>query len=108
MLRDQLVINGIDADAIEIIPNEMLAVEKALDMAQEGDLVVLFADDVRRSWDQVIHYEGDNETSSTSENTKSAQSFVEEDPDAFSLDPGERLVRDERGVRLAREEEESD
>jgi hypothetical protein len=30
---------------------------------------------------------------------------VEADPDAFSLDDGVRLVRDERGVRLAREEE---
>jgi len=30
---------------------------------------------------------------------------VEADPEAFSLEPGARLVRDERGVRLAREEE---
>ena len=36
---------------------------------------------------------------------KPATSFVEEDPEAFSLDAGARLVRDERGVRLARDEE---
>ena len=74
-------------------------------MAQEGDLVVIFADDVRRSWSQVIQHEGDIVATSTGEEAKPANSFVEEDPEAFSLEPGARLVRDERGVRLAREEE---
>jgi cyanophycin synthetase len=82
-----------------------MSVDDALDMAQEGDLVVLFVDDVRRSWNQVIHYEGDNVTASQADDVKPAHSFVEEDPEAFSLEPGARLVRDERGVRLAREEE---
>jgi hypothetical protein len=36
---------------------------------------------------------------------KPVHSFVEADPDAFSLDSSVRLVRDERGVRVAREEE---
>ena len=108
MLRDQLLANGIEDSAIEIIPEEVKSVATALEMAQEGDLVVIFADDVRRSWGQVIQHEGDNAASSTSEETKPANSFVEENPEAFSLDPGARLVRDERGVRLAREEEESD
>jgi len=105
MLRDQLVANGVGAGAIEIVPDEVAAVAGALDMAQEGDLVVLFADDVSRSWNQVIQYEGEGAVASASEDTKPVNSFVEEDPEAFSLDPGARLVRDERGVRLAREEE---
>lgn len=108
MLRDQLLANGIDEKAIEVVPEEVAAVANALDIAQEGDLIVLFADDVRRSWNQVIHYEADGAIASTSDESKPAHSFVEEDPDAFSLDPGARLVRDERGVRLARDEEESD
>ena len=108
MLREQLLANGIEAGKVEVIPDEILSVDKALEMAQEGDLVVLFADDVRRSWNQVIHYEGDSATVGTADESKAAQSFVEEDPDAFALDPGARLVRDERGVRLARDEEESD
>jgi len=105
MLRDQLLANGVQDSSIEIIPSEVTSVATALEMAQEGDLVVIFADDVRRSWGQVIQHEGDNAASSTSEEIKPANSFVEEDPEAFSLDPGARLVRDERGVRLAREEE---
>jgi cyanophycin synthetase len=105
MLRDQLLANGIEDSAIELIPDEVTSVASALEMAQEGDLVVIFADDVRRSWSQVIQHEGDNVATSTGEEAKPAHSFVEEDPEAFSLDPGARLVRDERGVRLAREEE---
>ena len=39
---------------------------------------------------------------------KPVQSFVEEDPEAFTLDPGAELIVDERGVRIARVDEESD
>jgi cyanophycin synthetase len=105
MLRDQLLANGNAAEAIEVIPDEVKSVAAALDMAKEGDLVVIFADDVRRSWNQVIHYESDNAEGAAADETKPAHSFVEEDPEAFSLEPGARIVRDERGVRLARVEE---
>lgn len=108
MLRDQLLANDIEDSAIELIPDEVASVARALEIALEGDLVVIFVDDVRRSWNQVIQHEGDNVATGTGEEAKPANSFVEEDPEAFSLDPGARLVRDERGVRLAREEEESD
>ena len=105
MLAKQLLAGGVDESAIEILPEEVDAVAKSLDMAQEGDLVVLFADDVRRSWNQVIQYEGDASVVEGSKDTSPANSFVEEDPEAFSLEDGARLVRDERGVRLARDEE---
>jgi cyanophycin synthetase len=74
-------------------------------MAAEGDLVVLFVDNVRRCWNQVIHYEGQGTTTVSSIDVKPVPSFVEVDPDAFSMDSNVRLVRDERGVRVAREEE---
>jgi len=106
MLRDQLLANGAEADAIDIVPDEELSVAGALDMAKKGDLVVLFVDNVNRCWNQVIHYEGDGSTIPASvDPAKPAHSFVESDPDAFQLDAGVRLVRDERGVRVAREEE---
>jgi cyanophycin synthetase len=105
MLRDQLLANGVDESAIAIVPQEVVSVETALDMGQEGDLLVLFADDVRRSWNQVIHFESGHGDVSASAETKPVNSFVEVDPEAFSLEPGARLVRDERGVRLAREED---
>ena len=105
MLREQLLANGVDAGAVDVVPDEEMSVKNALKMAQEGDLVVLFADDVRRSWNQVIHHEVDSATARVTDDTKPVHSFVEEDPEAFSLDAGARLIKDERGVRLAREEE---
>lgn len=105
MLRDQLLANGVEADAIDIVPDEELSVAGALDMAKKGDLLVLFVDNVSRCWNQVIHYEGDGTIQANVDPAKSAHSFVESDPDAFQLDAGVRLVRDERGVRVAREEE---
>jgi cyanophycin synthetase len=74
-------------------------------LAKEGDLLCLFVDDVTRCWDQVIHYEGHGALAVKTDKAKPVHSFVEADPDAFSLDSGVRLVRDERGVRVAREEE---
>jgi len=105
MLRDQLLANGIKDSAIELNPDEATSVASALKMAQEGDLVMIFADDVRRSWNQVTQHEGDSVTTTADDDAKPATSFVEEDPEAFLMEPGIRLVRDERGVRLAREEE---
>ncbi len=105
MLRDQLLANGIDTGAIDVVPDEVLSITRALEIAREGDLVVLFADDVRRSWNQVIHYKADSETTRVTDDADPVNSFVAEDPEAFSLDAGARLIKDERGVRLAREEE---
>ncbi len=105
MLRAQLLLNGIDTNAIDVIADEVNAVDSALELAREGDLLVLFADDVRRSWNQVIHYESDRQAADLSDDSKPVNSFVEADPNVFSLDPAVRLVKDERGVRLAREEE---
>jgi cyanophycin synthetase len=105
MLRDQLVSNGVDAAAIEVIPDEVQSVSSALEMANEGDLVVLFVDNISRCWNQVIHFEGQAEETVSAETGAPVHSFVESDPDAFTLDEGVRLVRDERGVRVAREEE---
>ncbi len=105
MLAAQLQSNGLPEDAIEIIPLEVEAVANALEIAQEGDLVVLFVDNVSRSWNQVIHHESEVDVAAGDKGSKLSTSFVEEDPDAFSLDAGQRLIRDERGVRLAKDEE---
>ena len=105
MLRDQLLSNGVDAAAIEVIPDEAQSVSSALEMANEGDLVVLFVDNISRCWNQVIHFEGQTEVTVSADTGAPVHSFVESDPDAFTLDEGVRLVRDERGVRVARDEE---
>ena len=66
---------------------------------------MLFVDNVRRCWNQVIHFEGHGTATVNPDVAKPVHSFVEANPDAFSMDSNIRLVRDERGVRVAREEE---
>ncbi len=108
MLRRQLLENGIDDKSIQVIPAETDAVKAALDIAREGDLVVIFGDNIERCWQQVAGHQVADVESKSGEVTRTVQSFVEEDPEAFTLEPGAELIRDERGVRIARIEEDSD
>ena len=80
----------------------------SLSLAREGDLVVIFGDNIDRCWKQVSGFELEGNDSLGAAAEKPAQSFVEEDPEAFVLDPDSELIRDERGVRIARVDEESD
>jgi cyanophycin synthetase len=96
---------GVPMEAISIIPDEQQAIDAALRMGRQGDLLLVFADALTRSWKQVIKFrpEGAPEprpVAAAAPPTLVA-SAVEERP-GFSL---EGTVRDERGIRLARETE---
>jgi cyanophycin synthetase len=108
MLRKQLKASGVDDTRIEVIPNEAQAVDAALAMAKEGDLLVIFGDNIERCWKQVAGHQVEDMEETPESQEKPVQSFVEEDPEAFTLDPGAELIIDERGVRIARIDEESD
>ena len=108
MLRKQLRERGVAGQHIQVISEEDEAVQAALDMAEEGDLLVIFGDDIKRCWKQVAGYEVGEPGRRKSEAKTLVQSFVEEDPEAFQLDADMELIRDERGVRIARLDEESD
>ena len=108
MLKAQLIADGVPDENIDIVPDETEAVATALRSAREGDLVVIFGDEIERCWNQVAGHEADESDVPAESQPKAAQGYVEPDPDAFTLDPGAELIRDERGVRLARVEEEAD
>jgi cyanophycin synthetase len=108
MLSEQLRESGVAKKRIQVIANEAEAVQAALDMAEEGDLLVIFGDDIKRCWKQVAGYEVGESGRRKSETRTLVESFVEEDPEAFRLDADMELIRDERGVRIARLDEESD
>ncbi len=94
---------GVSPDAIEIIPDEADCVDASLRMCRSGDLLLIFGDDTTRTWKQIIQF--DVEGSDAVE--KAASTPVPSDlPDieTYVLDSRADLVRDERGVRLAREE----
>jgi cyanophycin synthetase len=108
MLRTQLQAGGVDDERIAVIPSEVDAVEAALKMAQEGDLIVIFGDNIKRCWKQVAGYQAGEAGEEAPPEEPPTQGFVQADPNAFRLEPGAELIRDERGVRIARVDEESD
>jgi cyanophycin synthetase len=108
MLREQLRESGVKKRRIDVVPGEVEAINAALGMAREGDLVMIFGDNIERCWSQIAGHRVEEGNPVDAVPEKSAQSFVEEDPEAFTLDPGSELIRDERGVRIARVDEESD
>jgi cyanophycin synthetase len=103
MLREGFLEQGVDAEAITIIADETEAVEHVLNMAEEGDLVVVFGDDSVRCWKQIIYFK--NEDMPAPEATP-----IQDEAEVLGLDDlvggGETLIRDERGVRLARNTDE--
>ena len=107
MLRDQLLADGVAEQAAEIVASETDAVNHALASARDGDLVVIFGDNITRCWKQIINFETGVEAGAEVVSSSHA-SYINPDPDAFSLDENQELIRDEKGVRLARVDEESD
>jgi cyanophycin synthetase len=103
MLRDSLVANGVRPDLIEMIPDEPAAVSAALAQARRDDLLLIFADQPSRTWKQVIQFRPDQEIPVE----RVARPVFVEVPEipAPTLSDMDALVRDERGVRLARESE---
>jgi cyanophycin synthetase len=108
LLRDALLANGVPADHIEVIPDEQAAVEAALREAEAGDLLLIFADAVTRSWKQVIQFRPDA-APRLAERPRVSRPEPAVALVAEALDDGRReFVRDSRGVRIAREEVEED
>ena len=105
MLRDALVAAGVDASRIEVIPEERLAVDAALRQAQEGDLVLMFADAITRTWKQVVGFRPEVALTARPAAPESPKQRAMADDAELPADAGLSLIRDERGVRLAREED---
>src|SRR5580704_8470375 len=102
---------GVPEGMISIIPDEQEAIDAALQMGESGDLLLIFADALVRSWKQITKFR----PAGASAGSAPAQAFAtdagfgtapaksgEPPPPAFSL---EGLIRDERGVRYAPEAE---
>ncbi|MEM1263732.1 MAG: cyanophycin synthetase [Pseudomonadota bacterium] len=109
ILKRVLIEHGVEEENIEVVPDEQQAIDHTLRTAREGDLVVVFGDEVHRSWKQIIHFEVSGEQRQAAERKPTRVSSIVSDPGAFELDAADELIRDERGVRLAsREPEDAD
>ncbi|MFA3916683.1 cyanophycin synthetase [Ruegeria hyattellae] len=106
MIKAELMRNGVPESTISVIPAEVEAVNAGLEMAAAGDLLVIFGDDSARCWKQIIyHNAGDDEAEAEVQSSRPAA--VTGFEEMFEAD--QSLIRDERGVRLAREiDEEAD
>ncbi len=100
MLRQALIAGGTPDEAITIIPDEVEAVTAGLEMAAPGDLLVIFGDDTTRCWKQIIYFNSDGDAPEAEAIGKPAPVETSFE-DIFDSD--QALIRDERGVRLARE-----
>jgi cyanophycin synthetase len=96
--------DGVAEHQISIIPDEQEAIGTALQMANAGDLLLVFADALVRSWKQIIKFRPAGAAEPAPRAAPSAPAVVAEPsaepPVTLNLDG---LLRDERGIRLAPE-----
>ena len=101
MLKNKLLEENISADRIEVIPDEQEATSRALQMAAPGDLILVLADAIKRSWKQIIYF---NSEAKGDDVAKKATTTVElPSGEHFTLDDDVEIISDERGVRIAKE-----
>jgi len=101
MLKNKLLEEGVDADRIDVVPDEQEATSKALQMGAPGDLILVLADNVKRSWKQIIYF--NSEARGDEVAAKATVSIDLPETDTFSFDDDVAIISDERGVRIAKE-----
>ncbi|MBT5220625.1 MAG: cyanophycin synthetase, partial [Woeseia sp.] len=102
MLKNKLLECGVSSDRIDVIPDEQEAISKSLEMAASGDLILILADSIKRSWKQIIYFNSE----AKGEDNAMRNTVVLDLPkgEGFTFDSDVEIISDERGVRIAREE----
>jgi cyanophycin synthetase len=101
MLKNALLEKGIESNRIEVIPDEQEATSRALQIAEPGDLILVLADAIKRTWKQIIYF--NSEAKIDGGKTKPAINIELPETDDFQFDSDLEIISDERGVRIARE-----
>jgi cyanophycin synthetase len=92
---------GVAEAAISIIPDEQQAIDAALRMGQPGDLVLVFADALTRSWKQIIKFQPEGDAPRPAARIEAPVLEPAMDEALYAVMEG--VVRDERGLRFERE-----
>jgi cyanophycin synthetase len=105
IIATALVAAGVLNKQISIIPDEQEAIDAALNMGQAGDLILVFADALVRSWKQITKFRpaGAPEPQVRAPAPRPAPAVSEASIEPPPLTSLEGLLRDERGIRLAPE-----
>ena len=93
---------GVAEADISVIPDEQQAVDAALRMAAPGDLVLVFADALTRTWKQIIRFKPDGDMPKPAPRAETPALDTALDEQIVAAMEG--VVRDERGLRFEREE----
>ncbi len=100
LLRESLLAHGVPDERISCVEEEPAAIDQALRWGQPGDVLLVFVDQVTRSWKQVIQFKPEGGSQPEPARPAFMESPALAEPVLLASD---QLVRDERGVRLARE-----
>ena len=104
IIADSLRASGVPDDAISIIPDEQQAIDHALRMGQPGDLLLIFADALVRSWKQIIKFRPDGSAEPTARPAPvAAPTPADRGVEEALVAAMEGVIRDERGLVMARE-----
>jgi len=103
LLKKGLIEAGIKPENIQVISNEVDAISSGLSAAKENDLVVILADDIKRSWKQITHFNSGSEEQVKPESAKSTKPIKIKSGLSEELSQIIRggIISDERGVRIA-------
>ncbi|MFQ6004545.1 MAG: cyanophycin synthetase [Woeseia sp.] len=101
MIRNRLLEEGVSAEAIEVVPDEQEATTRALEAAEPGDLILVLADAIKRTWKQIIYFNSGARVEDVPK--RSSVNIGLPDVEDFSFRDDLEIISDERGVRIARE-----
>ena len=96
LIQQTLRESGVEDTQIETLLSEVDAVEHALKQCQSGDIVLVFADNVTRSWKQIIYFHEEEDTN-PDDGPAVFDPIVQKDLGITELD-GYALSQDPRGV----------
>ena len=121
MIAKVLRARGVPESAISIIPDEQEAIDAALQMGEQGDLLLIFADALARSWKQVTKFRsagtnavpspvGETVTPVTGKRGAGNREVTQDEQDELNrvgdaAVEAAGFIRDERGLRFVKESE---
>ena len=95
--------HGVTDHQISIIPDEQAAIDAGLRMAQAGDVLLVFADSLVRSWKQIIKFKPEGAPQKAAVVVASAVEEQKAVEPRFSPEQWEGVSRDDRGIFISRE-----
>jgi cyanophycin synthetase len=98
-----LVAAGVPESAISKIHDEQEAIDAALKMGRAGDLLLVFADALVRSWKQIIKFRPEGAPEAPTREAMPEMRVIEPAAEEAIHAAMEGMIRDERGITIARE-----